>query len=110
MCKKCECFSLNSYQNSITHRAFQAKLCLSLSYRLVCAFESEYRAHLLSKGLHRAVIEDLYSNCTGEIKQPFSMELCRVANLEICKALCNSDWHMLCSPAQNSCYCGDRLF
>lgn len=55
MCKKCECFSLNTYQNSVSHRALQAKLCLSLSCRLACAFESEYRAHLLSKALHRAV-------------------------------------------------------
>lgn len=55
MCKKCECFSLNSYQNSVSHKALQAKLCLSLSYRLACAFESEYRPHLLSKALHRSV-------------------------------------------------------
>jgi len=55
MCKKCECFSLNSYQNRVSHTALQAKLCLSHSYRLACAFESEYGARLLSNAPHRAV-------------------------------------------------------
>lgn len=107
MCKKCECFSLNSYQNSVSHRALQAKLCLSLSCGLAGAFERECRARLLSGALQRG---GLCSNGTSEIKQPFRMELFRAANPETGKALCNSDWHVLCSAAQNSCYCGDRLF
>lgn len=44
-----------SYQNSVSHRVLEAKICLSLSHRLACAFESEYRVRLLSKALRCSV-------------------------------------------------------
>lgn len=58
MCKKM-CFFFFffkfSYQNSVSHRVLEAKICLSLSHRLACAFESEYRVRLLSKALRCSV-------------------------------------------------------
>lgn len=81
--KKCECFSLNSYQNSISHRALQAKLCLSLSCRLAWAFVSECRAPLLSNML----LETGPVRSIRDIKQPFSVELFRAASPEICESI-----------------------
>lgn len=84
MCKKCECFSFNSYQNSVNHRALQAKLCPSLSCRLAWAFVSECRAQLLSS---TTLLETGAVRRNGDIKQPFSAELFRVANPEICESI-----------------------
>lgn len=87
MYKKCECFSLNSYQNSVSHRALQAQLCLSLSPADWLGL-LWVNAGLIYWATCCTVLLETGPICSrGDIKQPFNMELFRVANPEICESI-----------------------